>query len=461
MAYIKKIIIIGGGVGGYVAAIRAAQLGTHVILVEKDSLGGTCLNRGCIPTKALLQSTAVFSLAKKAATFGVRIDQVSLDFLSAMRWKDATVKRLVGGVGSLMRKNKIDVVKGTGTIVDPKMVKVIETGEEIRGDNIIIATGSKPSSLQIEGGDEPGVMTSDDALAMEQLPQSLLIIGGGAIGLEFAQIFNEMGAKVTVVEMMPHILPNEDAEIAGVLEQILEEQSIEIFTGATVTGIAGTKDKQKKVSFAGANGKEEQTVEKVLVAVGRAPNTDNLEIEKLGFKVDKGRIVVNERMETSIPGIYAIGDVVGRMMLAHVASEEGKCAVENMMGLERRVNYKAIPRCVYTLPEVAAVGLTEAEARKKYSDIKIGKFPFLASGRALTLNETKGLVKFVVGAEFGEILGVHIVGHEASELIAEASFAMQAEVTHEGIASCVHAHPTLSEAIMEAALAVRGRSINF
>ncbi len=459
MADTKKIIIIGGGIGGYVAAIRAAQLHAHVVLIEKDSLGGTCLNRGCIPTKALLQSTAALSLARKASTFGVYIDGVSLDFPSAMSWKDATVKRLVSGVDSLMRKNKIEVVKGTGTLVDSKTVRIVENGEEIKGDNLIIATGSKPSKLPIEGIDESVVMTSDDALTMEQLPQSLLIIGGGVIGLEFAQIFHEMGTKVTVVEMMPHILPNEDVEIAGILEQVLEEQGIEIFTGATVTGIAKTK--QKKVSFSSANGNEERTVEKVLVAVGRIPNTDDLGIEKLGIEVDKDRILVDERMETSIPGIYAIGDVLGRIMLAHVASEEGKCAVENIMGLDCSVNYKAIPRCVYTLPAVAAVGLTEAEAREKHSDVKTGKFPFLANGRALTLNESRGLVKFVVDAEYGEILGVHIVSLEASELIAEAVFAIQAEATHEDIASCVHAHPTLSEAIMEAALAVEGRSINF
>jgi dihydrolipoamide dehydrogenase len=458
MSHAKRIIIVGGGVGGYTAAIRAAQLGAHVVLIEKDSLGGTCLNRGCIPTKALMQSAAVHSLAKKAAAFGVRIDQVSLDFHLAMSWKDATVERMVGGVGSLMRKNKIEVIKGTGTLVDSRTVRIVETEQCIEGDNVIIATGSKPSRPRIEGADEPGVMTSDDALAMGQLPQSLLIIGGGVVGLELAQIFHEMGAKVTVLEMMPHILPTEDAEIAGALQRILEEQGIEVFTGVTVDGIAGTE--QMKVSFAGANGREERTAEKVLLTVGRTPNTDDLGIEKLELEVENSRIVVNEHMETSIPGLYAIGDVVGRMMLAHVASDEAKCAVENLMGSECGVNYQAIPRCVYTLPEVAAVGLTEAEAREEHSDVKIGKFPFSANGRALTLHETGGLVKFVVGAEFGEILGVHILGPEASELIAEAVFAMQAEATYQDIASCVHAHPTLSEAIMEAALAVEGRSTN-
>ncbi len=455
----KSITIIGGGVGGYVAAIRAAQLGAQATLIEKDAMGGTCLNRGCIPTKALLQSAEVLSLAKRAEAFGVRIEKASLDFPAAMKWKDATVKRLVDGVNSLMRKNKIKVIKGTGSIIDHKTVRILESKEEIKGDSIIIATGSKPSKVPIKGVDEPGVMTSDDALAMERLPQSILIVGGGVVGLEFAQIFSRMGTKVTVVEMMSQILPAEDVEIANMLEQVLKMEGIDIFTGATVTRIASTNN-EKRVSFSKAGIEEERMVEKVLVAVGRTPNTDDLGIERLGGKVDKGRIVVNERMETNIPGVYAIGDVVGKMMLAHVAMEEGKCAAERIMGLDSMMNYRAIPRCVYTSPEAAAVGLTEAEAKKKYTDVKIGRFPFVASGRALTLNETKGLVKFVVDAKFGEILGVHILGPQASELIAEAVLAMQMETTYKDIVSCVHAHPTLSEAMMEAALAVDGKTIN-
>ncbi len=456
----KNIVIIGGGVGGYVAAIRAAQLGAQVTLLEKDTLGGTCLNRGCIPTKALLQSADVLSLAKEAEVFGVRIEKASLDFPSAMKWKETTVKRLVDGVTSLMRKNKIKVIKGTGTLIDSKTVRVVESKEEIKGDSIIIATGSKPSKVPIKGIDESGVMTSDDVLTIEHLPQSILIIGGGVVGLEFAQIFGRMGARVTVVEMLPQILPAEDIELASMLEQVLKKEDIEIFTGATVTGISGAQN-MKKVSIARAGGTEERIVEIVLVAVGRTPNTDNLGMEKIGVKTEKGRITVNERMETSIPGIYGIGDVASRLMLAHVAMEEGKCAAERIMGLDSRVNYSVIPRCVYTSPELAAVGLTEAEAKKKQADVKIGRFPFVASGRALTLNQTKGLVKFVVDARYGEILGVHILGPHASELISEPVFAMHTENTYKDIASCIHAHPSLSEAIMEAALAVDGKTINF
>ena len=458
----KNIIIIGGGPGGYVAAIRAAQLGAQVVLIEKDALGGTCLNRGCIPTKALLHSAEVLSLAKGAETFGVVIEKASLDFPSAMKWKEATVKRLVGGVASLMRKNKIKVIKGIGTLVDPKTVKVIDSGEEVKGDSIVIATGSKPSKVPIKGIDEPGVMTSDDALVMDKLPQSTLIIGGGIVGLEFAQILGRMGVKVTVVEIMPQVLPGEDTEITQILERALRKEGIEVFCGATISGIESTKPVGKKVLFTTADGGEEaRTVDNVLVAVGRRPNTDDLEIEKLGITLDKGRVVVNERMETNIPGVYAIGDVVGGVMLAHVAMEEGKCAVENAMGLDSKVNYRVVPRCIYTSPEVAGVGLTEAEASKEYQDVQVGRFPFLASGRALTLNETEGMVKIIANAKYGEILGVHIIGPQASELIAEAVLAMQLEATPEEIASCIHAHPTLSEAMMEAALGVGGRAIHF
>jgi len=461
MADSKNIIVIGGGPGGYVAAIRAAQLGAQVVLVEKGALGGTCVNWGCIPTKALLRSAEVLSLAKKAETFGVIIEKVSLDFASAMKWKESTIKRSVSGITSLMRKNKVKVIKGTGAIIDPKTVRVIESKEEIKGDSIIIATGSKTATVPIKGIDGQGVMTSDDALVMDQLPQSVLIVGGGVVGLEFAQVLGRMGAKVTVVEMMPQVLPGEDAEVAQMLTEVLKKGGIEIYSGATITSIEDAKPDGKKASFTTADGsKEEKTVEKVLVAVGRRPNTDDLGIEKLGVAMEKGRIVVNERMETSVPGIYAIGDVVGGVMLAHVAMVEGKCAVENAMGLSSKADYLAVPRCIYTSPEVAAVGLTEADAKKEYQDIRVGRFPFIANGRASTLNEAEGLVKIVTDAKYGQILGVQILGPEASELIAEVVLAMQLEATPEEIASCIHAHPTLSEAIMEAALNVDGKALN-
>jgi len=457
----SNITVIGGGPGGYVAAIRAAQLGAQVTLIEEDTLGGTCLNRGCIPTKVLLHSAGVFSLVKNAGTFGVSAEKVSLDFSAVVRRKETVVKQLVGGVTSLMRKNKIRVIKGTGTIIGPKAVGIVDTGEEIKSDNIIIATGARPSRVPIKGIDEPGVITSDEALSMERLPQSIVVIGGGVIGLELAQIFHKMGSKVTILEMMSQILPAEDAEIAGVLEDIMKQDGMEIFTSATVTHIESTGQGEKMVLFDTEEGSQKKVAEKVLVAVGRYPNTDNLGLEKLDIALDRGRIVVNERMETKIPGVYAIGDVVGGYMLAHVAMDEGKCAVENALGQAAKVDYRAVPRCVYTSPEIAGLGLTEAEARREYENVRVGRFPFIANGRALTLNRTKGMVKIIADTRYGQILGAHILGYAATELIAEVALTMQLEATFGDLASVIHAHPTLSEAVMEAALGVEGRSIHF
>ena len=459
----KNIIIIGGGPGGYVAAIRAAQLGAQVTLVEKDTLGGTCLNRGCIPTKVLLQSADILANVKNAALFGISIGKASVDFSAVTKRKEAVVKQLVAGVTSLMRKNKINVIKGIGTLIDSKTVGILGTGDQINADGIIIATGSKPSTVPIKGIDEPGVITSEQALTMEQFPESVVIIGGGVIGLEFAQIMHRMGSEVTIAEMMPQILPTEDMEIANMLENFLKKDGIEIFTNATVTSIRSAQQNREVVSFITKDDNSERTriAEKVLLSVGRSPNTDYLGVNKSGLALDRGRLVVNERMETNIPGVYAIGDVVGGLMLAHVAMEEGKCAVENSLGADRRVDYRIVPRCVYTSPEVACVGLTEVEAKQEYGDIRIGQFPFTANGRALTLNETTGMVKIIADAHFGQILGVHVLGPQATELVAEAVLGIRMEATFEDIASIIHAHPTLSEAVMEAALDVGRRRIHF
>jgi dihydrolipoamide dehydrogenase len=362
-----------------------------------------------------------------------------------------------------MRKNKINVVKGIGTLIDAKTVGILGESNKISADSIIIATGSKPATFPIKGIDEPGVITSDEALTMAQLPKSIVIIGGGVIGLEFAEILHKMGSKVTIVEMMPQILPTEDTEIANTLESILKKDGIEIFTNATVTSIRRAKPDEKVVSFTtkDSNGEQERIAEKVLLSVGRRPNTDDLGVEELGLTTDKGRIVVNERMQTNIPGVYAIGDVIGGLMLAHVAMEEGKCAVENSLGADCKMDYRAAPRCVYTSPEVAGVGLTEAKAKEEYGDIKVGRFPFKASGRALILNETAGMVKIIADTHYGQILGMHILGPQATELIAEAVLGIKMEATFDDIASTIHAHPTLSEAVMEAALNARGETIHF
>jgi len=453
------IVVIGGGPGGYPAAIRAAQLGAQVTLIEKSELGGTCLNRGCIPTKALLQAAKTYENAKEAKNFGINCQGVTLDFPKVMERKDKVVKQLVGGLSGIIKSHAIKVVKGTGSLTGAKAVKVLETGEEIKGDKFIIATGSVPAKVPIQGIDQPGVITSDEALFLEKLPKNILIIGGGVIGLEFAQFLHKMEVKVTVVEMLSQILPLEDTEIALGLDALLKKEGIEIFTDSTVKKITA-KGNEKVVSFDTKQGAQERTVEMVLVAVGRAPNTKDLNAEKIGVKMEKGRIMVNEKMETSVPNVYAVGDVICGYMLAHVATAEGECAAQNAMGKPTKVDYRSVPRCVYSVPEVASVGLNEKEAKEKYGQIKVGRFPFVGVGKALVINETAGLVKIVADSRYGEILGVMILGPHATDLIAELGLAIQMEATIEEVAHTIHAHPTISESVMEAALDVDGFAIH-
>lgn len=459
----RKIIIVGGGVGGYVAAIRASQMDAEVILIEKDNLGGTCLNRGCIPTKALLQSVDILERTRCAETFGISAEKISVDFSVVFRRKTAVVKRMLDGVTYLMKKNKIRVIRDTATLVDSRTVGLSGKNEKIKADNIIIATGSEASTIPILGIHQNELLTSNEILAMEQLPENVVIIGGGVIGLEFAEIMHKLGSEVTIIEMMPQILPTGDKEVAKTFKNILKKEGIEIFTDALVTGIEREKSGGEKVTFTtkGDNSEKYKISEKVLLAVGRHPYTDGLGIDTLGLATDGGRIIVNKRMETNIPGVYAVGDVIGGVMLAHVAMEEGKCAVENIMGVDAGINYRATPCCVYTSPEIAWVGLTENEAKEKYGDIRVGRAPFTAIGKAQILNEMTGMVKIIADGNYGEILGVHIIGPNATELIAAAVLGIKMEATFEDIATTIHAHPTLSEAVMEAALDVGGKSINF
>jgi dihydrolipoamide dehydrogenase len=456
-----NIVIIGGGPGGYVAAIQATRLGALVTLVEKDNLGGTCLNRGCIPTKTLIESAELFKRIQSAGTLGIAVEKATVDFGAINKRKEEVVNRLISGLTSLMVKNKIRVMKGTAVLIDSRTVGIADGGEKIKADNIIIATGSKCSTLPVEGVTGPGVINSDQVLNLEKLPDSLIIIGGGVVGLEFAGIMQGLGVRVTIVEMMPHLLPAADAEITGIIEQTLKKEGIKIFTGARVTGIKKS-DGQEAVSFTMASESEthEEKAEKVLISVGRQPDTDGLGSDRVGIALHNKYIAVNERLETNIPGIFAIGDVVGKNMLAHTAMEEGKCAAENILGGNRRVSYDIIPSCLYSSPEIAWAGLTESEARKKYGEVRVGRFPFYASGRALTLNDTTGMVKIIADKRYGQILGVHIIGYNATELIAEAVLAMRMEATIEDLALTVHAYPTLSEAIQEASLDVLGMRIH-
>lgn len=455
----KSIIVVGGGPGGYVSAIKAAQAGARVTLIEKDTLGGTCTNRGCIPTKVFLQSAELVVRIKEAKTFGVSANGVSFDFAEISQRKDKVVKQLVSGLQYLMRKNKIRVVKGTGTLIDKRSVGIIGSDEKLAGDNIIIATGSKPMTMAIDGINGENILNSDDLISMSSLPKSVIIIGGGFIGLEFGQFLADLGCKVTIVEKLSQILPLADPEIAQMLETLLKDKGVEIFTGAIVNSIGDDKN-GKKVLFETKDGRQEKVAEKVLVTVGREPVIEDLGLEKAGITVNKGKIVTNNRMETSVQGIYAVGDVLGRIMLAHMAMTEADCAVKNIFNTQTEINYRVVPSCTYTSPEIASVGLTEPEAKDRYEKVKVGRFPYTANARAVIFNGTLGLVKIIADGQSGEIMGVHILGPNATELIAEATLAMRMEATVEDIVQTIHAHPTLSEALMEAALVIKGFPIH-
>ena len=449
------IVVIGGGPGGYPAAIRAAQMGARVTIVENRGLGGTCINRGCIPTKALLHTANILHEAAGSADYGVITDDPKLDFSKAMQRKDDVVKNLVEGLEYVVKSNRISVVKGTGCFLDPKTIRVVETGQTIEADKAIIATGSAPFRVPIKGRDLPGVITSDDALFLKDLPKSIVIIGGGVIGIEFAQIFNRMGVDVTVVEMLPHILPYEDEALSGMLEGLLKEEGINFFTKTQVEEIMEHNGK-KRVRF----GQSEKEADLVLNAVGRTPYTEGLGADGIGLKMKKGTILVNEYLETNVSGVYAVGDVIGNYMLAHVATSEGEHAAQNALGNQTAMDYSAVPRCVYSSPELASVGLTEKEAKEKYGKVKIGKFPFDSSGKALILGDMGGMVKIIAEPNGKKIVGVHMLGPHATDLIAEATLGIQMSASIDDLAHTIHPHPTLSEAIMEAALDTDGFAIH-
>jgi dihydrolipoamide dehydrogenase len=455
------LVIIGGGPGGYVAAIRAAQLGAKVALVEKDRVGGTCLNRGCIPTKALVRSVEVLQLVDQAPAFGVIVEEPAFDFARIMARKDEVVARLVGGVEGLLEAHKVEVVPGTATIPQPGLVlvKTANGDRRLATENVVIATGSVPASPPIAGLDAPGVLTSAEVLELEEVPDSLAVIGGGVIGLEFAAIFHALGTRVTVLEMLSTLLPTVDGELARRYRSYLQQEGVEVHLRARVEDI---RPKGDGLAVRVADSGEEVEAEKVLLATGRVPYTEGLGLEELGVQRERGAIVVDERLATNVPGIYAIGDVTGGIMLAHLASRQGEVAVENILGHPVAMHYRAVPNCVFTLPEIAGVGLTEGEAKSEGFDYEIARFPFSASGRALTIGETTGLVKLICERESGKVLGMHIMGPQASDLIAEGTLAIQMGATARDIAETIHAHPTLPEAIMEAAKAAAfGEAIHY
>lgn len=458
----NDIVIIGGGPGGYVAAIRAAQLGAEVVLVEKDRLGGTCLNRGCIPTKAYYRNAQFLNDMRQARSFGIAVEGFSVDIKKMLERKQLIVNHLNEGIGHLLKANGVEVVNGTGSIVDRETVEVTDaSGFKTRMNvkNIIIAAGSVPARPFIPGINLTGVMTSDELLELEELPREMIIIGGGVIGIEFAGIYQALGTKVTVLEFMPQILPALDGEIARRLTLSLKKKGVRFETGVGVKEIISEAGRLK-VLAEGKNGEIGIETDVVLVATGRTVNVSSLNLEALGIEYDHKGIKVDRNYQTSVPGIFAIGDVIGGQMLAHVASDEGKAVVEHILGLEGHLNYDAIPSCVFTFPEVASVGLSEEEAKKRGVEYTASKFPFAACGKALTMGEEEGFVKVLVEKGTGHVVGTHILGPHASDLIHEAAVAVENQLGVSHIAKTVHAHPTLSEALAEAVLGVENRAIH-
>lgn len=456
------LCIIGAGPGGYVAAIRAAQLGLKTVIVERNAVGGVCLNVGCIPTKAMLRTASVLDLVKRSAEFGVVAENVRLDYARAVARRDQVVKTLTGNVAMLLKGNGVEIVKGSARLLGPGRVQVSgEDGGEIQARAVILATGSAPARLPIPGVDLPGVIDSNGALELKEVPGRMLVIGGGAVGCEWANIFHAFGSQVTLVEVLPTLLPLEDQEIGTTLGRIFKKRGIDVRTGSKVEQIEQGADGALVCTVSGPNGQTERlTVDNVLIGVGRQPVTDGLGLEEAGVRTDNGWVVVDDHLRTNLPGVYAIGDLTRKKLLAHLASHQGIVAVENIAGHDKAMDYKVVPACTYTHPEVASVGLTEQQAREAGYNVQIGRFPFAANGRAYTTGETDGMVKIVADAKYGEVLGVHIIGPEASEMIPEGALALRLEATLEDIGTTIHAHPTLAEATMEAALAALGQAIH-
>jgi hypothetical protein len=459
----QKVVVIGAGPGGYVAAIRLAQLGAEVILIEKDKLGGTCLNVGCIPTKVLLHCAEVVTNLGEAQELGVKVDSSSINWDKVQEKRKKISSQLVMGVGSLVKSNKIKLIEGSASFVDKHTLNIVKkdkTEEKLTFDKLIIASGSVPAIPPIPGVKEcPACIDSTAALELDKVPKSMLVIGGGVIGIEMATAYSAFGTKVTIVEALPKILPLMDGELSKMLKKSMQEKNIEILTGTKVLSVETTA-LGAKVNVETEQGNKSFEAEKVLVAVGRRTYTESLDLAAAGIANDKGRITVNDKMQTNVEGIYAIGDCLGKVMLAHVASAQGEVAAENIMGANKQFNGATSPSCVYTDPEFAGVGLTEEQAKEQNKDYEVGRFPLAANGKALIANGGQGVVKVIKGKEYNEILGVHILGPRATDLIAEAALMIGMEATAEDVIETIHAHPTLTEAVREAVLASEGIAIH-
>ncbi|CAM3721192.1 dihydrolipoyl dehydrogenase [Aeromicrobium ponti] len=456
-----SIAIIGGGPAGYVAAITAAQQGQEVTIIDQGPLGGTCLNEGCMPTKSLLESAEVYSQLYHANKFGIRLPsgQIEIDWNAVQDRKNRIVSTLVQGIQYLMKKNKVKVIKGAASFKTSQVLQVenSENQEEIKADKIIIAAGSEPAPLPFAPFDGHWVIHSGQAMSLQSIPSSLLIIGGGVIGCEFASVFSRMGTKVTMVEMADQLLPGEDEDIASILHKQLEKDGVAIYPSAALKDLEPTR---KKAFIEDDKGLHEIQADLVLVSIGRKPRVDHLGLEVLGVDFSNQGIHVNNQMQTNIPTIYACGDVIGGIQLAHMAFHEGKVAALNACGIDSQAHASAVPRCIYTSPEIASVGLTEKQARETYGDIRIGEFPFSANGKALIANEQAGKVKVMIDPELGEILGISIVGAHATELIGQGAVMLHAELTADIMENFIAAHPTLSEAVHEALLSAVGHAVH-
>jgi len=458
------VTIIGAGPGGYVAAVRAAQLGLKVALVEEEYLGGVCLNWGCIPTKALLRNAEVVSLLDRGREFGFSVSDVELDFSAAVDRSRKVSERLVKGVGFLMRKNDVDVIEGRGVLGSPTTVEVdLNEGgtRTIETDHVIIATGARARTIPGIEPDGERVLTYRNAIVLRELPESVVVVGAGPIGMEFAHVWSSYGSEVTVVEMLPHAVPLEDEEASKEVERAFKRRGVNIMTSTRVQDVEIGSDGVRVTVAAEDDEEDVLEAERVLIAIGVRPNSENIGLEDAGVETERGNVVVDDHMRTNVSGVYAIGDVTGKMALAHVASAQGIIAVETIAGEETRpLDYDAVPRCTYCQPQVASFGITEAEAVDSGHDVKVGKFPFRPNGKALALGEREGFVKIVADATTGEILGAHLVGPEVTELLPELVLARTWELTPEEVARAVHAHPTLSEALKEAAHGVFGEPIH-
>ena len=454
------VVIVGSGVGGYVAAIRASQLGMRSALVEGAELGGTCLNWGCIPSKALLRNAEVVGILEDADEFGIAFDNLRLDFGKAIDRSRQVVKRLTNGVSFLLKKNDVRVYEGFGALTDENTVEVRGAGETLTAENIVIATGAKFRQLPNLPIDGKVVITSREALALRRAPRRAVIVGGGATGAEFAYLWAKYGSDVTLVELLPRLAPSEDEDVSSQLERSFRRQGITSMTGSSVDGVAVTGD-TATVTVTNEGGTSQVECDTILVAVGAQGNIDGIGLDAVGVETEGGYIPIGEMMETNVENIYAIGDVTGKMLLAHVASAQGVTAVEHMGGLDPQpLDYDFMPRAIYCRPQIGSFGLTEAQAKERGYGVKCGRFPFAASGKALALGESEGFVKVVIDEEVGDILGAHMIGAEVTELLGELGMARLLESTSKELGWLVHPHPTLSEAIKEAALAADGEAIH-